>query len=118
MAEENFTLTTFYSSWKQYQDHIKAALAPLTPEQLELRAWRAGVPTTCARPSPTTGTANTSTCLAPGSSGTSWSMTCITAASSRSPSVCMGSLPISPASACERLKVTVESSTVSQGGGD
>ena len=38
MAEDNFTLTTFYTSWKQYQDHIKGALAPLTAEQLELRA--------------------------------------------------------------------------------
>jgi uncharacterized damage-inducible protein DinB len=38
MAEDNFTLTTFYNSWKEYQDHIKNALAPLTAEQLELRA--------------------------------------------------------------------------------
>ena len=38
MAENNFTLTTFYTSWKEYQDHIKGALAPLTAEQLELRA--------------------------------------------------------------------------------
>ena len=38
MAEDNFTLTTFYTSWKEYQDHIKEALAPLTAEQLELRA--------------------------------------------------------------------------------
>jgi len=38
MAEDNFTLTTFYTSWKAYQDHIKAALALLTAEQLELRA--------------------------------------------------------------------------------
>ena len=38
MAEDNFTLTTFYTSWKEYQDHIKGALAPLTTEQLELRA--------------------------------------------------------------------------------
>ncbi len=37
MAEDNFTLTTFYTSWKAYQDHIKGALAPLTAEQLELR---------------------------------------------------------------------------------
>ncbi len=37
MAEENFTLTTFYSSWKEYQDRIKKALAPLTAEQLALR---------------------------------------------------------------------------------
>ncbi len=38
MAEDNFTLTTFYTSWKAYQDHLKGALAPLTAEQLELRA--------------------------------------------------------------------------------
>ncbi|HEX6541899.1 MAG TPA: DinB family protein [Ktedonobacterales bacterium] len=38
MAEDNFTLTTFYTSWKEYQDHIKTALAPLTAEQLALRA--------------------------------------------------------------------------------
>ena len=38
MAEDNFTLTTFYTSWKAYQDHIKEALAPLTAEQLALRA--------------------------------------------------------------------------------
>jgi uncharacterized damage-inducible protein DinB len=38
MAEENFTLTTFYTSWKAYQDRLKAALAPLTAEQLALRA--------------------------------------------------------------------------------
>jgi uncharacterized damage-inducible protein DinB len=37
-AEENFTLTTFYSSWKEYQNHLKEALAPLTAEQLALRA--------------------------------------------------------------------------------
>src|SRR2546430_14250624 len=38
MAEDNFTLTTFYTCWKEYQDHIKGALAQLTAEQLELRA--------------------------------------------------------------------------------
>jgi len=38
MAEENFTLTTFYTSWKEYQDHIKGALEPLTAGQLALRA--------------------------------------------------------------------------------
>ncbi len=38
MAENNFTLTTFYTNWKEYQDHIKKAIAPLTNEQLELRA--------------------------------------------------------------------------------
>ncbi len=38
MAEDNFTLTTFYTWWKAYQDHIKEALVPLTAEQLALRA--------------------------------------------------------------------------------
>ncbi len=38
MADENFTLTTFYTQWKAYQDHIKAAVAPLTAEQLALEA--------------------------------------------------------------------------------
>lgn len=38
MAEDNFTLTTFYTSWKAYQDHIKGALAPLNASQLDLRA--------------------------------------------------------------------------------
>ena len=38
MAEDNFTLTTFYTCWKGYQDHIKGALAPLKASQLELRA--------------------------------------------------------------------------------
>ena len=38
MAEDNFTLTTFYTYWKEYQDHIKEALSPLTAEQLTLRA--------------------------------------------------------------------------------
>ncbi len=38
MAEDNFTLTTFYTSWRAYQDHIKTALVPLTVAQLDLRA--------------------------------------------------------------------------------
>ncbi|MEO7001770.1 MAG: DinB family protein [Ktedonobacterales bacterium] len=38
MAEENFTLSTFYTSWKNYQDQIKDSVAPLTAEQLTLRA--------------------------------------------------------------------------------
>jgi uncharacterized damage-inducible protein DinB len=38
MADDNFTLTTFYASWKEYQDRLKAALAPLSAEQLALRA--------------------------------------------------------------------------------
>jgi uncharacterized damage-inducible protein DinB len=38
MAEDKFTLTTFYASWEAYQEHIKTAIAPLTAEQLSLRA--------------------------------------------------------------------------------
>ncbi len=38
MAEDNFTLTTFYTSWNAYQDRLKAAVAPLTGAQLGLRA--------------------------------------------------------------------------------
>ena len=38
MAEDNFTLTTFYEQWKKYQEHIKDSIAPLTAEQLALRA--------------------------------------------------------------------------------
>jgi uncharacterized damage-inducible protein DinB len=36
--EQNATLATFYENWKLYQDHLKEAIAPLTPEQLALRA--------------------------------------------------------------------------------
>lgn len=38
MAEDTFTLTTFYTFWKAYLEHIKEALAPLTAGQLGLRA--------------------------------------------------------------------------------
>lgn len=38
MADENFTLTTIYNTWKEYQGRIVAAVAPLTAEQLALRA--------------------------------------------------------------------------------
>jgi len=38
MAEDTFTLTTFYTSWKAYQDHLKETLTSLTTEQLALRA--------------------------------------------------------------------------------
>src|SRR5215831_13108972 len=38
MTDDNFTLTTFYTSWKAYQDRLKAAVAPLTDGQLALRA--------------------------------------------------------------------------------
>jgi hypothetical protein len=30
MAEDNFTLTTFFASWEAYQDRLAATLAPLT----------------------------------------------------------------------------------------
>ena len=35
---DDFTLMTFTASWKAYQDHLAAAVAQLTPEQLALRA--------------------------------------------------------------------------------
>ena len=38
MADDNFLLAVFSESWKEYQDHLAAALAPLTAEQLALRA--------------------------------------------------------------------------------
>ena len=38
MAEDNGTLTTFYDAWKEYQERMKESLAPLTAEQLTLRA--------------------------------------------------------------------------------
>ena len=38
MAEDNRTLDTIYENWKLYQDHLEEAIAPLTAEQLELRA--------------------------------------------------------------------------------
>lgn len=38
MAEVNFTLSTFYNSWNEYQQRIATAVAPLTAEQLALRA--------------------------------------------------------------------------------
>ena len=38
MTNDNFTLTTFYTSWKTYQDSLQAALSALTAEQLALRA--------------------------------------------------------------------------------
>ena len=37
MAEDQFTLTTFYTLWKEYQDHIKGAIASLDDSQLNLR---------------------------------------------------------------------------------
>ncbi len=38
MGEGNATLTTFYDSWQKYHDNLVAAVAPLTAEQLALRA--------------------------------------------------------------------------------
>lgn len=38
MAKDTFTLTTYYTIWKQYQEHLSMALTPLTSEQLALRA--------------------------------------------------------------------------------
>jgi len=38
MADENFMLTTFYKQWGEYQAHIKESIAPLSAEQLALRA--------------------------------------------------------------------------------
>src|SRR4051812_21857492 len=38
MSEGNFTLDIFYRSWKEYQDTLRQAIAPLTPDQLALRA--------------------------------------------------------------------------------
>ena len=38
MAEESFTLTTIFDEWKKYQEHIASAIAPLTTEQMTLRA--------------------------------------------------------------------------------
>ena len=38
MADDDFTLATFTTSWKEYQDHLAAAVAALTAKQLALRA--------------------------------------------------------------------------------
>jgi len=38
MADDNFTLTTFYTSWQAYQDRLKESLASLAADQLALRA--------------------------------------------------------------------------------
>lgn len=38
MAETNTTLRTFYDNWALYQNHLVEAIAPLSPEQLTLRA--------------------------------------------------------------------------------
>src|SRR3954447_13847598 len=38
MAEDQATLQTLYAGWDEYQRQITAAIAPLSSEQLELRA--------------------------------------------------------------------------------
>jgi uncharacterized damage-inducible protein DinB len=38
MAEQRATLQVFYDSWQEYMDMVKAAILPLTGEQLALRA--------------------------------------------------------------------------------
>ena len=38
MTEDTFMLTTFTTSWQAYQEPITKAIAPLTADQLELRA--------------------------------------------------------------------------------
>jgi uncharacterized damage-inducible protein DinB len=38
MPETQTTLTTIYKGWEDYQGHLIKAIAPLTPDQLELRA--------------------------------------------------------------------------------
>ena len=38
MAGDNEVLLTFYTAWQAYQERLTAALAPLTAEQLALRA--------------------------------------------------------------------------------
>ena len=38
MTENTFPLAPFYKGWDNYQQHLVHALAPLSPEQLSLRA--------------------------------------------------------------------------------
>jgi uncharacterized damage-inducible protein DinB len=38
MAEESFTLATIVETWRQYQERIVGAIAPLADDQLALRA--------------------------------------------------------------------------------
>lgn len=38
MAEQRATLQVFYDGWEEYMDRVKAAIVPLTGEQLALRA--------------------------------------------------------------------------------
>ena len=50
MTEQRLSLLPFYAGWGRYQQHLVAAIAPLTPEQLSLRimprAWSIGMYTT------------------------------------------------------------------------
>lgn len=43
MAENNYTLTTFYKQWDEYQQHIKEAVVGLSAEQLELGTGKPGL---------------------------------------------------------------------------
>ena len=38
MSQESTTLATFYKEWEVYQGHLTKAIAPLSPDQLTLRA--------------------------------------------------------------------------------
>src|SRR4051812_12484583 len=38
MADDPATLQIFYENWKEYMDTVKVAIAPLSAEQLDLRA--------------------------------------------------------------------------------
>lgn len=38
MADDNFTVTTFFSSWQTYQERLTTTVASLSAEQLALRA--------------------------------------------------------------------------------
>ncbi len=47
MTEHQLSLTSFYAGWDVYQQHLVAAIAPLTSEQLALRSspqnWSVGM---------------------------------------------------------------------------
>jgi uncharacterized damage-inducible protein DinB len=47
MTENHLSLATFYKGWDVYQQHLVTVIAPLTPEQLALRAaphqWSIGM---------------------------------------------------------------------------
>lgn len=47
MTEQTLSLTTFYSGWKGFQQNLIKIIAPLSPEQLALRAaphhWSIGI---------------------------------------------------------------------------